>query len=135
MPPMKATQGSAGLDLSAMANIVIPPLGGRVVVKTGIQIFLPSGTYGRVAGRSGLARDFGIIIGGGKIRLLALLSVNYISFLSGVIDADYRGEIKGDKNSFASMGITLFRFYSPTFQSEYEGVLRQAGKQNSSAGN
>jgi len=46
------------------------------MVKTGIAIGLPEGTYGRLAARSGMASNMGIAVGG------------------GVIDADYTGEVK-----------------------------------------
>jgi dUTP pyrophosphatase len=41
-----------------------------------LQIAVPRGTYGRIASRSGLAAIFGISVGG------------------GVIDADYRGNVR-----------------------------------------
>ena len=73
--PMRATEGSAGYDLSSAIDAVIPP-NGRLAVSTGIAIGLPEGTYGRVAPRSGLAYKFGIDV------------------FAGVIDQDYRGEVK-----------------------------------------
>jgi dUTP pyrophosphatase len=73
--PMRATEGSAGYDLSSAVDAVIPP-NGRLAVSTGISIGLPEGTYGRVAPRSGLAYKFGIDV------------------FAGVIDQDYRGEVK-----------------------------------------
>ena len=73
--PMRATEGSAGYDLSSAVDAVIPP-NGRLAVSTGIAIGLPEGTYGRVAPRSGLAYKFGIDV------------------FAGVIDQDYRGEVK-----------------------------------------
>jgi len=48
----------------------------RTVVPTGIAVAVPGGTYGRVAPRSGLAAKSGIDVG------------------AGVVDADYRGELK-----------------------------------------
>lgn len=73
--PMRATEHSAGYDLSSAVDAVIPP-NGRLAVSTGIAIGLPEGTYGRVAPRSGLAYKFGIDV------------------FAGVIDQDYRGELK-----------------------------------------
>jgi deoxyuridine 5'-triphosphate nucleotidohydrolase len=66
------------------------PAGGRALVKTGIAISLPSGYYGRVAPRSGLAVKNGIDVG------------------AGVIDSDYRGEV----------GVLLFNFGSEVFRAE-----------------
>jgi dUTP pyrophosphatase len=89
--PMRATEGSAGYDLSSAVDAVIPP-NGRLAVSTGISIGLPEGTYGRVAPRSGLAFKYGIDV------------------LAGVIDFDYRGEVKcilynsGDQHFFIKTG-------------------------------
>jgi len=52
------------------------PAHGRKLVKTGIAIHTPPGTYGRVAPRSGLAVNHFIDVG------------------AGVIDEDYRGEVR-----------------------------------------
>ncbi len=73
--PSRATSGSAGYDLYSAEGYVILPQH-RVVVSTGIQIALPEGTYGRVAPRSGLAVKHGLDVG------------------AGVIDPDYKGELK-----------------------------------------
>lgn len=73
--PSRATSGSAGYDLYSAEGYVILPQH-RVVVSTGIQVALPEGTYGRVAPRSGLAVKHGLDVG------------------AGVIDPDYKGELK-----------------------------------------
>jgi len=73
--PRRATELAAGYDISASEDAKIPSKG-RFAVSTGISIGLPEGTYGRIAPRSGLAYKFGIDV------------------LAGVIDADYRGEVK-----------------------------------------
>jgi len=73
--PRRATEGSAGYDLFAAEDMKIVP-GSRALVSTGIAVKLPPGLYGRVAPRSGLAVKHGIQVG------------------AGVIDADYRGEVK-----------------------------------------
>jgi len=73
--PAKATIGSAGFDLSSVETVEIPP-GGRALVSTGLAIKCPTGTYGRIAPRSGLS-----------IR-------NGINVLGGVIDPDYTGIVK-----------------------------------------
>lgn len=72
--PRRESPGAAGYDLAAAVDVSILP-GDRAVVRTGIAIAVPPGTYGRVAPRSGLAAKHGIHV------------------LAGVIDEDYRGEI------------------------------------------
>jgi dUTP pyrophosphatase len=76
--PTYGSDGAIGLDLHACpeGHMVFIPPGGRCVVPTGIGIAVPQGWYGRLAPRSGLAVKHGIDV------------------LAGVIDADYRGEIK-----------------------------------------
>ena len=66
---------AAGHDWYAMENIHLPATG-QVLVETGLAIGLPKGTYARIAQRSGLASKKRISVGG------------------GVMDADYRGEVK-----------------------------------------
>jgi dUTP pyrophosphatase len=73
--PVRGTCNSAGLDLFANENGFINPLS-RVMISTGIIVKIPTGYYGRIAPRSGLAFKNGIDV------------------LAGVIDSDYRGEIK-----------------------------------------
>ena len=73
--PMRATSGSAGYDISSAVDASILP-NERLAVSTGIAIGVPEGTYGRIAPRSGLAYKFGIDV------------------FAGVIDADYRNEVK-----------------------------------------
>ena len=76
--PRYATDGAAGLDLSAALDepLVIEPLA-RVRVPTGLVIALPSGHEGQVRPRSGLAFKQG----------LTVLNA------PGTIDEDYRGEL------------------------------------------
>jgi dUTP pyrophosphatase len=73
--PKRATRGSAGLDLFAVEEGIIP-IRGRKAFRTGLKVVLPEGTYGRIASRSGLAL------------------FNGIDVAAGVIDSDYRGELK-----------------------------------------
>lgn len=72
--PARGSSLSAGLDISAIEDVVIQP-GQRAVVRTGLAVAIPEGYYGRLAPRSGLATRHGLDV------------------LAGVIDADYRGEI------------------------------------------
>lgn len=78
--PHRATEGSAGLDLCACIEEPIALAGGETaLIPTGLAIALPSAQYGAfVFARSGLSIKHGIGL---------LNSV-------GVIDSDYRGEIK-----------------------------------------
>ncbi len=73
--PTRATPYSAGLDLkSAEYKEILPHQ--RQVVCTNLQMKIPRGHYGRIAPRSGLS------------------VTHNIDTCAGVIDADYRGEIK-----------------------------------------
>ena len=72
--PTYATDGSAGADLRALADVVLEP-GARASVATGVRLQIPAGYVGLVWPRSGLAVRHGI------------------DTLAGVIDSDYRGEV------------------------------------------
>ena len=52
--PVRGTSGAAGYDLS-VAQAAIVPAHGKCLVKTGLKMALPTGCYGRIAPRSGLA--------------------------------------------------------------------------------
>lgn len=71
--PTRAHEGDAGLDLYAPYDFSLPP-GARVLVHTAIGVELPAGTYGKIEGRSSLAK-----LG--------------ITPLGGIIDETYRGPI------------------------------------------
>jgi dUTP pyrophosphatase len=73
--PRRASDGAAGYDLFSSENVQVPPRGRRLV-STGISIKIPPGLYGRIAPRSGIAVKNGIDVG------------------AGVVDMDYRGEVK-----------------------------------------
>lgn len=75
--PAYAYPGDAGLDLRAAESTVLKPFE-RKLVSCGISIAIPRGYAGFVLPRSGLAAKHGISI------------VN----APGLIDSDYRGEIK-----------------------------------------
>ncbi len=78
-PPRYASEGAAGLDLSAAidAPLTIAP-GERIAVPTGVAIELPREHEGQVRPRSGLARRHGLTVANAP----------------GTIDEDYRGEIE-----------------------------------------
>ncbi len=77
--PCRATADSAGADLCACINddIALMP-GERRLIPTGIAIAVPTGFGGFVFPRSGLSSKFGVSL------------ANCV----GVIDSDYRGEVK-----------------------------------------
>lgn len=77
-PPAYASEGAAGLDLSACieGNIILLPRE-RAMVPTGVALEIPEGFAGFVYARSGLAARRGVTM------------ANCV----GVIDSDYRGEI------------------------------------------
>jgi dUTP pyrophosphatase len=72
--PARATAFAAGYDLCSAVDIVVPATG-RVLVATQIAIAVPSGHYARIAPRSGLA-------------------LKGVDVAAGVVDEDYRGEVK-----------------------------------------
>lgn len=77
--PFRATQGSAGMDLSACIDepVTVKP-GDLALIPTGIAIELPSAEYvAYIFARSGLGIKHGICLSNGV----------------GVIDSDYRGEV------------------------------------------
>ncbi len=73
--PAYASTGAAGADLRASEAVVIAP-GRRAAVPTGLRLQIPAGHVGLVWPRSGLAVRHGI------------------DTLAGVIDSDYRGELR-----------------------------------------
>lgn len=73
--PIRASIGAAGYDLFAIEDVTINCFE-FTLVSTGVSMAIPEGYYGRVAPRSGLAVKNGVMVG------------------AGVIDSDYRGEIK-----------------------------------------
>ncbi|XP_059558188.1 deoxyuridine 5'-triphosphate nucleotidohydrolase, mitochondrial isoform X2 [Myotis daubentonii] len=85
--PTKGSARAAGYDLYSAYDYTIPPME-KTLVKTDIQIALPSGCYGRVAPRSGLAAKHFIDVG------------------AGVVDEDYRG----------NLGVVLFNFGKEKFE-------------------
>jgi dUTP pyrophosphatase len=73
--PEYSSTGAAGADLRASEPLTIPA-GGRAAVPTAVRLQIPPGHVGLVWPRSGLAVRHGI------------------DTLAGVIDSDYRGEVR-----------------------------------------
>ena len=72
--PTRGTPRSAGYDLATVENFVLCP-GELKVVRTGLRLTPPEGTYLRIAPRSGL-------------------TLKNIDVKAGVVDPDFRGEAK-----------------------------------------
>lgn len=76
--PTKATDGSAGYDLYSCDTLYLTANFGRSAVNTGISMEIPKGYCGLVCPRSGMAIKNGVTVLNGP----------------GVVDSDYRGEVK-----------------------------------------
>ena len=72
--PTRATKGSIGFDVYAQQDVTIAP-GQIVKISTGLAVAMPDNMYLRIAPRSSLAS-------------------NHITVEGGVVDPDYRGDIK-----------------------------------------
>jgi len=73
--PERKRQGDAGLDLYSLEDVELKP-GEKALVRTGIAVEIPEGYFGLIKDRSGLAAK------------------NALHCLAGVVDSNYRGEIK-----------------------------------------
>jgi len=74
-PPAKFYQKAAGYDLRSAYHYCVPQRG-KAIINTDLQICVPPGCYGRIAGRSGLA------------------AIHHISVEGGVIDPDFSAAIR-----------------------------------------
>ncbi|KAK4447682.1 dUTPase-like protein [Podospora aff. communis PSN243] len=119
--PTRGSAFAAGYDLYAARETIIPARG-KALVDTDISMAVPAGTYGRIAPRSGLAAK------------------NFIDTGAGVIDADYRGQVKvllfnhSDTDFAVAEGdrvaqLVLERIYTPDVVEvqELEESVRGAG--------
>ena len=75
LAPRRASEWAAGADLFAAGDMTLAP-GERALVPTGLYLAIPDGHAGLVWPRSGLAVKHGI------------------DTMAGVIDSDYRGEVR-----------------------------------------
>lgn len=74
--PVRGSKEAAGLDICLDQDILIVDPGKRVLAPTGLAMAFEPGYYARLAPRSGHAVKHGI------------------DLLAGVVDSDYRGEVK-----------------------------------------
>ncbi len=77
IPARAYGKGDAGFDLASVEELVLGE-GERALVRTGIAVAIPPGYAGLVLPRSGLAAKYGITL----------------TNAPGLIDSNYRGEIK-----------------------------------------
>ena len=75
MIPTRGSAMAAGADLYALEEVILQPKT-RALVRTGIAVEIPPEYYGRIAPRSGVSVQTGLLVN------------------AGVIDSDYRGELK-----------------------------------------
>ena len=92
--PTRMTNGSAGYDLYAAADTVVPAATssanggvdiGRCLIPIGIAFELPIGAVGRIAARSGLSTSLNVEVG------------------AGWIDSDFRGEVMVELKNLSSL--------------------------------
>ena len=78
--PTKATDGSAGLDISSLSSLEILPsrlVPTAYIIHTGIAIEIPKGYHGKIFLRSSMGAKTNLRLANG----------------TGIIDSDYRGEL------------------------------------------
>lgn len=78
-PPTYGSAGASGFDLRANnEDDITIPVGGTVLVPTGLHMAIPAGFEMQVRSRSGLAAKNGV----------------FVLNTPGTVDSDYRGEVK-----------------------------------------
>jgi dUTP pyrophosphatase len=96
--PSKGSKKAAGHDLHSTEDTVVKAKD-KALIGTGLIVAVPTGSYGRVAPRSGLAWK------------------NFIDVGAGVIDEDYRGEcIYFSFNHIFLVKVILFNFGEKDFE-------------------
>ena len=105
--PVYGTEYSAGADLKAcIEKDVVISAGETVIIPTGLACEIPQGFFGMVCSRSGLAAKKGVVVLNSP----------------GIIDADYRGELKliminhSDKDFVVENGMRLAQIIIVPFQ-------------------
>ncbi|QIH04853.1 hypothetical protein [Dasineura jujubifolia toursvirus 2a] len=86
----KVNPDDAGYDIRCANDFIINP-NERLLVKTGLNILIPSGYVGYVMSRSGLANKYGIVVLNSP----------------GVIDSGYTGEIMVNLINFGCESVTF----------------------------
>ena len=120
--PHYQTLGSAACDLHASEDVTIKA-GRREIVGTGLKLEIPEGFVGQVCPRSGLAVKYGVTV------------LN----APGIIDSDFRGEIKvilfnsGDQDFELKKGdriaqLMLTQYFQAVFKSAGDLSSTQRGE-------
>lgn len=87
--PAYKTKGAAAFDLQSNMLIPITISNAKpVLIDTGFKFIIPEGHYGQLQARSGLA-------------------VQGVDLLAGVIDSDYRGQVKAVLTLTRNGGVTI----------------------------
>lgn len=84
--PLRSNE-AAGFDLFSSESLVLFP-NTRRAIETGLKIKIPIGTYARIASRSSMA-------------------LKGIDVVGGVVDADYRGEVKIILHNFSNEDLVI----------------------------
>ena len=87
--PTRGSEHAARLDLYSTIETMVQP-GDSVLVKTGIALELPPGSYGRIAPRSSLA-------------------IRGIETGAGLIDRDFRGEVKVLLRNHSDVDLRIYK--------------------------
>ena len=90
--PTYGTEQSAGLDLYSCTDedVIINP-SDIVLISTKLIIEIPDGYYGAICSRSGLSLNHGIVVPNSP----------------GIIDSDYRGELKVILHNISKKSFTI----------------------------
>ena len=112
--PKRATDGSAGFDICAMIEspVELAP-GESALIPTGLAIEMPRGCVALCFARSGLAIKHGVCLSNGV----------------GVIDSDYRGEVKVGLVNLGKESYTLYpgdRMAQIIVMQPYGGAIEEA---------
>lgn len=87
---LKGSMGAAAYDLASTEYAIVEP-GHIQIIPTGVYLAIPEGTVGMVCSRSGLAGKGGI----------------FVLNAPGIIDSDYRGEVKVILANFGDTILTI----------------------------
>ena len=105
--PKRAHEGSAGYDVWSAVKVILKPWNEELVL-IDLKVAIPESFYGRVVGRSGIAKKYGIMVHNGTVHS------NYCGIIGVILFNFFNEEYlieKGDR--IAQMIIE--RYYTPMF--------------------